>query len=197
MNKTAYNRSKSTLSYRRMGSKTPFYTANIIIFFFDFVNRNVGGSYYFYLYGNLFLLITNILYIKCEYSLKIFGFAAAVNLAVAAKLTPKKLRRGDLCAQGLKYYGGRVKFTAPLANGNYKAEMNSLPAAIAYFNASPVAFLPYGTDFTVTDGTLTAEVVLTRCNTFGTTIKQGKREGLIVQGLPDDISLKKLVREQK
>ena len=63
--------------------------------------------------------------------------------------------------------------------------MNSLPAAIAYFNASPVAFLPYGTDFPVTDGTLTAEVVLTRCNTFGTTIKQGKREGLIVQGLPD------------
>lgn len=110
---------------------------------------------------------------------------------------PKKLRRGDLCAQGLKYYGGRVKLTAPLANGNYKAEMNSLPAAIAYFNASPVAFLPYGTDFTVTDGTLTAEIVPTRCNTFGTTIKQGKREGLIVQGLPDDISLKKLVREQK
>lgn len=113
MNKTAYNRSKSTFSYRRMGSKTPFYTANIIIFFFDFVNRNVGGSYYFYLYGNLFLLITNILYIKCEYSLKIFGFAAAGNLAVAAKLTLKNRRRGDLCAQGLKYYGGRVKFTAP------------------------------------------------------------------------------------
>ena len=55
-----------------------------------------GGSYYFYLYGNLFLLITNILYIKCEYSLKIFGFAAAGNLAVAAKLTPKKLRRPSI-----------------------------------------------------------------------------------------------------
>ena len=90
MNKTAYNRLKSTLPRRRMGSKTPFYTVNIIIFFFDFVNRNVGGNYYFYLYGDLFLLITNILYIKCEYSLKIFGFADAGNLAVAGKRTVRK-----------------------------------------------------------------------------------------------------------
>lgn len=57
MNKTAYNRSKSTLSYRRMGSKTPFYTANIIIFFFDFVNRNVGGVAIIFTYTAIYFCL--------------------------------------------------------------------------------------------------------------------------------------------
>ena len=102
---------------------------------------------------------------------------------------PKKLRLGDISAQGFKYYGGRIKMSAPLLNGNYKVSANELPAAIVYFNNAPVAFMPYETEFSVTDGKLTAEIVLTRQNTFGTTINGGARQGLIKQGLPERLRL--------
>lgn len=108
-------------------------------------------------------------------------------------LMPKTLRAGDVCKQGLKYYGGRIKYSAPFPNGNYKITLSELPAAIAYFNDSPVAFLPYETEFAVTNGTLTAETVFTRQNAFGTTVTDGKRDGLIPQGLPEILTISKRV----
>lgn len=102
---------------------------------------------------------------------------------------PEKLTFGDFSEQGLKYYGGRVKLTAPTESGNYMVKLKKLPCAVCYFNGRPVAFMPYETEFDVTDGVLTAEVVLTRQNTFGTTINSGVREGIIPQGLPKKIEL--------
>ncbi len=102
---------------------------------------------------------------------------------------PEKLRLGDICAQGLKYYGGRLTLSAPLKNGNYKVRTNKLHAAICYFNSSPVAFLPYEADFSVTNGMLAIEQVFTRQNTFGTAIENGQRRGIIPQGLDSDTEL--------
>ena len=102
---------------------------------------------------------------------------------------PEKLTFGDFSEQGLKYYGGRVKLTAQTESGNYMIKLNKLPCAVCYFNGRPVAFMPYETEFDVTNGVLTAEVVLTRQNTFGTTINSGVREGIIPQGLPKKIEL--------
>lgn len=102
---------------------------------------------------------------------------------------PSKLTLGDITARGLKFYGGRIKYFAAMQNGNYKVKLKELPAAICYFNKKAVAFMPYETEFCVTDGKLTIEVVLTRQNTFGTTIKSGKREGIIPQGLPQNFEL--------
>ena len=102
---------------------------------------------------------------------------------------PSKLALGDITARGLKFYGGRIKYFAAMQNGNYKVKLKELPAAICYFNKKAVAFMPYETEFCVTDGKLTIEVVLTRQNTFGTTIKSGKREGIIPQGLPQNFEL--------
>ncbi len=97
---------------------------------------------------------------------------------------PRKLRPGDVCPQGLKYYGGRIILSAPLDNGNYRVRLNGLPAAICYFNSAPVAFLPYETDFSVTENLLTVEEVFTRQNVFGSTPEGGKHSGIIPQGLP-------------
>ena len=118
------------------------------------------------------------------------GFGVSANDEITA--LPEKLRAGDLCSQGLKFYGGRVKFISPFENGRYLVKLSNLPAAIAYFNARPVAFLPYETEFSVTDGTLTAEVVLTRNDTFGTIVTDGVRKGLIPQGLPEKITIEKI-----
>lgn len=112
-----------------------------------------------------------------------------VSMSDEITAMPKKLRLDDISAQGFKYYGGRIKLSAPLSNGNYKVSANELPAAIAYFNNTPVAFMPYETEFSVTDEKLTAEIVLTRQNTFGTTINGGARQGLIKQGLPERLRL--------
>lgn len=97
---------------------------------------------------------------------------------------PAMIVPGDVCKQGLKYYGGRLKLSAPFKNGNYKVEFGDLPAAIAYFGSSPVAFLPYEAEFSVTDEKLTIGLVFTRQNPFGTEIKNSERTGLIPQGLP-------------
>ena len=76
-------------------------------------------------------------------------------------------------------------------NGKYKVKLKELPSAICYFNQNPVAFMPYETEFEVAGGKLTVEVVLNRQNTFGTTIKSGKRDGIIPQGLPQNIEISK------
>ena len=97
---------------------------------------------------------------------------------------PTKLKLGDICRQGLKYYGGRVKLKATMNNGRYKVILNELSSAMCYFNSRPVAFRPYETEFEVSDNKFEIEVVLTRQNTFGTVMKGGRREGLNEQGLP-------------
>ena len=104
---------------------------------------------------------------------------------------PKNLTAGDITQQGLKYYGGRIKLSASMNNGKYKVKLKELPSAICYFNQNPVAFMPYETEFEVAGGKLTVEVVLNRQNTFGTTIKSGKRDGIIPQGLPQNIEISK------
>lgn len=105
---------------------------------------------------------------------------------------PKKITLGDVCEQGLKYYGARLKLFAPLENGTYKVSLPRLDSAICYFNSSVTAFLPYETEFTVNDGCLTAELAFTRQNLFGSVIKNGERTGIIPQGLPEDVKLFKI-----
>lgn len=109
---------------------------------------------------------------------------------------PDKIVSGDLCLQGLKYYGGRIMLSAFIESGDYRLIARDLKAAVCYINDKAMAFLPYKTDFNVKDGKIKIELILTRQNSFGTEWKNGTRTGIIPVGLYDDVKLYKLKQKK-
>ena len=98
-------------------------------------------------------------------------------------LLPDQLRAGDLCSQGLPYYGGRVTLNVPFPNGKYLAESKNLACALMIANGKRMAFPPYRAEIEVTEKNLKIELVMTRNNLFGCSDENGKHSRLISQGL--------------
>ena len=110
------------------------------------------------------------------------------------KALPEIIKIGDLCKQGLPYFGGKLLLTADLPNGEYKAEMDSLDCALCKINDVSVAFAPYQCEFSVIDNKIKIELTMNRNNSFGVTILDGKRQGIKEQGLLKGIKLLKAVK---
>ncbi|MBQ3493007.1 MAG: hypothetical protein IJA88_02740 [Clostridia bacterium] len=110
------------------------------------------------------------------------------------KALPETIKIGDLCKQGLPYFGGKLLLTADLPNGEYKAEMESLDCALCKINDVSVAFAPYQCEFSVTDNKIKIELTMNRNNSFGVTILDGRRQGIKEQGLLKGIKLLKAVK---
>lgn len=96
---------------------------------------------------------------------------------------PNKLYAGDIAAQGLPYYGGRIMLSADLENGEYKISTDDLNCALMKINGRTIAFAPYETTAEVTCGKLNVELIFSRNNTFGCADASGAHKKLIPQGL--------------
>ena len=107
---------------------------------------------------------------------------------------PEKLKFGDICLQGLPYYGGRVKLSAPIPCGEYFLKIEEVSCAVAYINEQIMAFPPYKTEIDVDNGKLLIELVMTRNNLFGCSDENGNHNRLLPQGLYFPVELYKKIR---
>ena len=104
----------------------------------------------------------------------------------------EKLKAGDLCLQGLTYYGGRVTLNVPMPNGKYLLESKDLACALIIANGKRIAFPPYRAETEVIEEKLKIELVMTRNNLFGCSDENGNHSRLLPQGLCFPIELYKV-----
>ncbi len=109
---------------------------------------------------------------------------------------PEKLKFGDICLQGLPYYGGRVKLSAPIPCGEYFLKTEEVSCAVAYINGKIMAFPPYKTEIDVDNGKLLIELVMTRNNLFGCSDENGNHNRVLPQGLCFPVELYKIKNEK-
>jgi hypothetical protein len=80
---------------------------------------------------------------------------------------PERLETGDLCAQGLPFYSGAVRYRVPLPPGARKIRLPEIGGACAKVNGRILGWDPFEAEVSGADGFADVEVVLTRRNTFG------------------------------
>ncbi len=78
-----------------------------------------------------------------------------------------KLETGDLCAQGLPFYSGAVRYRVPLPQGARKIRLPEIGGACAKVNGRILGWDPFEAEVSGAEGFADVEVVLTRRNTFG------------------------------
>lgn len=105
---------------------------------------------------------------------------------------PNQLHAGDIAAQGLPYYGGRIELSADLENGEYKISTDDLNCALMKINGRTIAFAPYEGTAKVTCGKLNVELIFSRNNTFGCTDANGAHVKLIPQGLIQPLRISRI-----
>ena len=91
------------------------------------------------------------------------SFGVAGNRIVGL---PEKLALGDLCGQGLPYYGGCVTLLADMPNGYYRMKTDDIACALVKVNGKPIVFSPFETCFRVKNNRLELQLWLTRENLF-------------------------------
>jgi hypothetical protein len=109
------------------------------------------------------------------YLLGDFGVYAADTRHPHIDRLPKTLKLGDVCAQGLPFYTGRIRYSIPLSSPARSLRLPSFGGAVACVGNSSgpsqiLAFPPYETELSeISDPkkSVTVEVVLTRRNLFG------------------------------
>lgn len=84
---------------------------------------------------------------------------------------PALLTTGDLGAQGLPFYSGRVIYRTGISDRRVRVSLGECCGALSYVRSGelsyPVAFAPYRTPVFSAESEVKIEVVLTRRNTFG------------------------------
>ena len=101
---------------------------------------------------------------------------------------PAKLKAGDLRAQGLPYFGGRIRLFAAVKDGEYLAKTDDMRLSAININGKTLAFKPLQTEISVKGGVINAEIVLNRNNCFGADAEYDIHKRLIEQGF-DKITL--------
>ncbi len=106
--------------------------------------------------------------LECVYLLGKFGVSR--DGKTIGKL-PEKLSFGDVCAQGLPFYSGKIVYHTGIKSGKYSVKFNESNGACQQVSfgsvTETVPFSPYETAETELDGELCLIVSLTRYNTFG------------------------------
>ncbi|MBO4252165.1 MAG: hypothetical protein J5911_05865, partial [Clostridia bacterium] len=95
---------------------------------------------------------------------------------------PKTIRAGDLRKQGLPYFGGRIRFSADIENGEYLVETDDMRLSAINVNGKTLAFKPLRAEITVSNGKIDGEMVLNRNNCFGADGLCDIKKKLIEQG---------------
>ena len=79
----------------------------------------------------------------------------------------KQVEVGDLCAQGLPFYSGRIIYEVPVPENSTRLELPGIGAACAVVNDQALGWDPFEADISDCGARVDVELVLTRRNTFG------------------------------
>ena len=104
---------------------------------------------------------------------------------------PEKLKAGDLRAQGLPYFGGRIKLFAKAEDGEYLVKTDDMRLSAININGKTLAFKPLQAEISVKGGKIDAEIVLNRNNCFGADAEGDIHKRLKEQGFDKITLLKK------
>ena len=95
---------------------------------------------------------------------------------------PLKIKVGDLCEQGLPYFGGRINLFALAEDGEYLVKTDDMRLSAFNVNGKTLAFKPLQAEISVKGGRINAEIVLNRNNCFGADAEGDIHKRLIEQG---------------
>lgn len=110
--------------------------------------------------------------LEAIYLLGDFGVYCADTVTPVLDRLPAKLKVGDVCAQGLPFYSGRIRYTIPIDANARRLRLPSFGGAVATVKndaAKTIGFPPYETELELTAAqkSLELDVILTRRNIFG------------------------------